>query len=88
MAVKFEATDYKKITLDEMMDFIEKNYPNDKAWFKEVSFQDKDGNNVDKYNHLNAVRQFCKKYAPELLPVAKEKSGAPPERLKKWSYID
>jgi len=26
MAVKFEATDYKKITLDEMMDFIEANY--------------------------------------------------------------
>lgn len=23
MAVKFEATDYKKITLDEMLDFIE-----------------------------------------------------------------
>lgn len=34
MAVKFEATDYKKITLDEMLDFIEANYPNDKAWFK------------------------------------------------------
>ena len=25
MAVKFEATDYKKITLDEMLDFIEAN---------------------------------------------------------------
>ena len=70
MAVKFEATDYKKITLDEMMDFIEKNYPNDKARFNEVAFQDKDGNKVDKYNHLNAVRQFCKKYAPELLYIS------------------
>ena len=55
MAVKFEATDYKKITLDEMLDFIEANYPNDKAWFKAVAFQDQDGNAVEKYNHLNAV---------------------------------
>ena len=84
MAVKFEATDSKKITLDEMMDYIEKNYPNDKSWFKEVAFQDKDGNKVDKYNHLNAVRQFCKKYAPELLPKAAEKKPAPTERLKNW----
>ena len=84
MAVKFEATDYKKITLDEMMDFIEANYPNDKAWFKGVAFQDKDGNPVEKYNHLNAVRQFCKKYAPELLPVAKEKKVAPTTRLANW----
>lgn len=48
MAVKFEATDYKKITLDEMLDFIEANYSNDKAWFKAVAFQDKDGNAVEK----------------------------------------
>ena len=84
MAVKFEATDYKKITLDEMLDFIEANYPNDTAWFKAVAFQDKDGNAVEKYNHLNAVRKFCEKYAPELLPVAKEKKVAPTERLKNW----
>ena len=84
MAVKFEGTDYKKITLDEMLDFIEANCPNDKAWFKEVAYQDKDGNSVEKYNHLNAVRQFCKKYASDLLPVAKEKKPAPTERLKNW----
>ena len=84
MAVKFEATDYKKITLDEMLDFIETNYPADKAWFKAVAFQDKDGNTIAKYNHLNAVRQFCKKYAPELLPKTQDKKPAPTERLKNW----
>lgn len=84
MAVKFEAEDYKKITLDEMMDFIEENYPKDKKWFKEVAFQDKDGNTVEKYNHLNAVRKFCEKYAPELLPVAKEKKVPPTKRLENW----
>ena len=84
MAVKFEAEDYKKITLDEMLDFIEENYPKHKKWFKEVSFQDKDGNTVEKYNHLNAVRKFCEKYAPELLPVAKEKKVPPTKRLENW----
>ena len=84
MAVKFEGTDIKKIKLDEMMDFIEEKDPDSKEWFKTVAFQDKNGNAVAKYNHLNAVRQFCKKYAPELIPVAKEKKPAPTDRLKSW----
>ena len=84
MAVKFEAEEYKKITLDEMMDYIEANYPEDKAWFKKVAFQDKDGNAIKKYNHLVAVREFCTKYAPELLPVAKEKKPSPTKRFENW----
>ena len=84
MAVKFEGTDIKKIKLDEMMDFIEEKDPDSKEWFKTVAFQDKNGNATAKYNHLNAVRQFCKKYAPELIPVAKEKKPAPTDRLKSW----
>ena len=83
MTVKFEATNYKKITLDKMMDFIEVNYPDDKGWFKQVAFQDKDGNTLEKYNHLNAVKQFCKRYAPELYPSAKAKV-TPTKRLENW----
>ena len=81
---KFEAESFKKITLDAMADYIEAYYPDDKAWFKQVAFQDKDGNAVEKYNHLNAARKFCEKYAPDLLPDAKEKSIPANERLKDW----
>ena len=84
MAVKFEVESYKKITLDNMCDYIEKNYPNDKKWFKKIAFQDKKGNTTTKYNHLNAVRQFCEKYAPELIPEAKEKKEPATKRLENW----
>ena len=84
MAVKFKGSEFKKITLDEMCDFIEKNCPQDKKWFKMVCYQDKDGNKMAKYNHLNAVRKFCEKYAPELIPVAKEKKEPATKRLLNW----
>lgn len=84
MAVKFTAENFKKITFDEMADFIEKNYPEDKAWFKEVAFQDKNGNETKKYNHLNAKIKFCEKYAPSLIPVAKEKKEPVTKRLADW----
>jgi hypothetical protein len=83
MAVKFEAESFKKITLDAMRDYIEENYPKDKAWFKKVAFEDKEGNKVEKYNHLNAVRKFCEKYAPELLPKAEPKVPAT-KRIENW----
>lgn len=84
MSAKFKADSFKKITLDDMCDFIEKNYPEEKAWFKEVAYKDKEGKPVAKYNHLNAVREFCKKFAPELLPVAKEKKTPATKRLENW----
>lgn len=84
MAVKFEAESYKKISLDMMIDYIEAHYPEDKQWFKKIAYKDKDGNDTGKYNHLNAVRKFCERYAPELIPVAKEKKVPPTERLKNW----
>lgn len=84
MAVKFDGSEYKKITLDEMMEFIEENYPKDKGWFKKVAFQDKDGNTTEKYNHLNAVRKFCEKYAPNLIPKAKAKKPSAIEKFEKW----
>ncbi len=69
--------DFKKITFDEMFDFISTNHPGDKAWFKEVAYSKKDGTpSVDKkgepkYNHLNAKRRFFEKYFPDLLPDPK-----------------
>lgn len=83
MAKKYSGKDFKKITLEEMMDFIEENYPEDKAWFKKVAFQNKNGEKTEKYNHLNAVREFCKKYAPDLIPKAKEKVTVS-DKLREW----
>ena len=84
MATRFKADSFKKITLDEMCDFIEKNFPEDKAWFKQVAYEDKNGKPLAKYNHLNAVRKFCEKYAPDLLPVAKDPKTPATNRLKDW----
>lgn len=84
MAAKFTADSFKKILFDDMYNFIDANHPEDKAWFKQVAFQDKNGNKVDKYNHLNAKMQFCKKYAPELIPVAKEKKVPVTKKLENW----
>lgn len=84
MAKKFEAESFKKITLDMMVDFIEANYPEDKKWFKKVAYQKKDGTATQKYNHLNAVREFCGKYARELMPTAKEKKEPASKRLENW----
>ena len=84
MAAKFTAENFKKITFEEMADFIEKNYPEDKAWFKEVAFQGKNGETLKKYNHLNAKLRFCEKYAPNLVPKAKEKKEPITKRLENW----
>ena len=84
MAEKFKAESFKKILFDDMYDYINENHPEDKAWFKEIAFQDKEGNKVGKYNHLNAKMQFCKKYAPELIPVAKEKKVPVTKKLENW----
>ena len=35
---KANAVDYKKITLAFMLDYIEENAPQDKAWFKKVAY--------------------------------------------------
>lgn len=84
MAVQFTAESFKKITLEEMADFIEKNYPDDKKWFLGVAYSDKNGNKTAKYNHLNAVREFCKRYAPALLPEKKEPQEPKTNRILNW----
>lgn len=61
---------FKKIKLADMMEYIEANdnTAETKAWFKSVAFDEK-----GKYQHLIAVRAFCAKYMPDIIPVAKVK---------------
>lgn len=66
---------FKKITLTDMMDYIEENAPKDKSAFKENAFVD------GKYQHLKAVRWFCSRYMPELIPTKKAKAV---KRLENW----
>ena len=73
------AWDFKKITLEDMMDYITTNATKDKAWFKSVAI---DANG--KYQHLIAVRAFCAKYMPEIIPVAKAKEPNKSEKLANW----
>lgn len=77
-----EEIEFKKITLDVMCDYIEKNHPEEKEWFKKVCYQNKKGEPQEKYNHLNAVRKFCEKYF-ELPPAAEPKVPAT-KRFENW----
>ena len=84
MAAKFKADSFKKITFEDMTKFIEANYPEDKAWFKKIAYENKNGEKVAKYNHLNAKLKFCQKYAPSLIPVAKPKEPLKTSILENW----
>ena len=69
---------FKKITFDDMFDYIAENYPKDKEWFESIC---KSGT---KYNHLKTVRTFCEKYNPSLIPVAKAPKVNKLDRFKEW----
>ena len=74
MATKFKTENtFKKITFDEVVDFLEKNGTEEqKKKFKEACFSNKDGEATDKMNWLNGKKWFCGEFAPELLPEKKE----------------
>lgn len=64
--------DYKKITFEDMVSYIESIADADeretaKAWFKSIAVVD------GKYKHLTAKKAFCRKYVPTIVPVAKKK---------------
>lgn len=73
---------FNKITLDDMMEYIEANAPDDKAWFKEVAFDVRNQKKV--YNHMKAVRKFADRYMPEIIPVKKVKEPNKSEKLNNW----
>lgn len=82
---KFEFESMRKIKLEDMMSYIEAKAPTDKAWFKTVAFQNKDGVTQKSYQHLNAVKQFCLRYEEfrSLVPKsAKEPNKS--EKLMNW----
>ena len=70
--------EYKKITLEMMMNYIIANAPEDKEWFKSVALID------GKYRHLEARKAFCEKYMPDIIPVAKKKEPLKSELLLNW----
>lgn len=74
-----EKWNFKKITAEDMKQYIEKNHPEDKKWFVSVAFDSK-----GKYQHLIAVRAFCARYMPEIIPVAKEKKAPVSDMFAGW----
>lgn len=79
--------DYKTITLEDMVTYIEENAPQDKAWFKQEAFVktvNKKEKTISKYNHLKAKRAFCQRYMPEIIPVAKEKPINKSSIIENW----
>jgi hypothetical protein len=65
------AYEFKTLTLEQMVDYIEKNAPQDKRWFKEVAFEmrgkkeavpqfDKDGNPIMKADKNGKAKQVVK----------------------------
>lgn len=83
---------YNTITLKDMMEYIKENHPEDKSWFKSVSYsmksiKDKEGNiqgTKNVYSHLVAKRAFCERYMPNLIPTAKVKEPKPSDELATW----
>lgn len=78
MNKKNEVWEYKYITCEMMMEYIKKNAPQDKDWFKSVALHN------GKYEHLYARKQFCLRYMPEIIPVAKEKRVPKADLLMNW----
>lgn len=68
--------DVKQLTAKQMKEYITKNAPEDKEWFKSVAF-DEDGN----YKHFEAKAAFIDRYFPEFKAQPKEKAG---DIFKDW----
>ena len=68
-----------KITLDDIVLFIEKEHPKDKKKFAELVF-----NKAKKeYNHFRARKVFLSLYFPETLE-RQEKTVSPSEKIRGW----
>ena len=78
---------YKTLTLEQMIEYIDTNAPKDKQWFKGVATKtktSKEGKKYDAYDHFKAREEFCKRYMPEIVPVAKPKKPTKAEILANW----
>lgn len=65
------AYDFKKLTLEQMVDYIEKNAPQDKAWFKSEAFETR--------TQKKAVKQFDADGKP-IMKIGKD--GKPRQAVK------
>lgn len=91
-----EKPEWNKITFEYMKKYIEDNAPQDKSWFKSVAMvttevkekdkETKEEKYVEKqvYDHFKAREAFCKRYMPEIIPVAKPKNPTKAELLANW----
>lgn len=70
--------EFKKITFEDMKEYIEKNAASDKEWFKSVAIKG------GKYQHLAAKKAFCEKYMPEIIPVKKAPKETKADILANW----
>lgn len=70
--------EFKKITFDDMKEYIEKNAASDKEWFKSVAIKE------GKYQHLAAKKAFCEKYMPEIIPTKKPDKETKADILANW----
>ena len=86
MAAKFSTKNsYQKITFEEVVDYLEANgTAAEKKDFKKACFTNKEGKIVKKLNWLNGKKWFCENFAPELIPVAKEKPEPKSNRILNW----
>lgn len=75
--------DFKTITFDDMVEYIEKEAPSFKKEFKEAALvENKHG--VVRYNHIKAKYAFCKKFFPDLIPQKKPKAPNKTDILNEW----
>ncbi len=68
--------DLKKITIEEMKQYIKENAPKDKEWFLSVCY-DENG----RYQHLAAKNAFINRYFPDSKKPPKKKAS---DILKDW----
>jgi len=77
--------EYKKITMDEAIDFLEQHGTvAEKKEFKEACTVIDPETGKEKLNWLRGKKYFCTKYAPELVPVGKPKAEKKSLRMLNW----
>ncbi len=74
---------YKDITLEDMMAYIEENEPEYKEAFKEAALTEYKPTASKRYNYHKAKKAFCEHFMPELLPT-KSKKLTKTEILMNW----
>ena len=73
----------KELTLEFMMDYIERKDPSFKPEFKKAALR-KNKNGDVRYNAAAARYAFCNKFVPELIPKKKGKKPTKTQILEKW----